>query len=123
MLDGNFLTGRGEIEHVEDDGLAAAVLAAMDSANDLDQGFTFVEGFLRAILADDGQLALLYNAIVDDGMMMPAGLGADGRIIRNSGVPFGKSGRMAPSQLCEVRISSVVLIVIMVWGYSLRPQK
>ena len=80
MLDGNFLTGRGEIEHVEDDGLAAAVLAAMDSANDLNQGFTFVEGFLRAILADDGQLALLHDAVVDDSMMMPAGLGADGKV-------------------------------------------
>ena len=54
MLDGNLLPGRREVEHIEDDGLVATVLAAMNSTDDLNQRFAFAESLLRTVLADDG---------------------------------------------------------------------
>ena len=39
-----------------------------------------MENALRTILTNDSQLALLHDAVVNNGMMMPAGLGADGKI-------------------------------------------
>ena len=60
MLDGEDLTGFGEVEHVEDDGLGASVLASMDRADDLYQRFALMERALIAVLADDGQVSLLH---------------------------------------------------------------
>lgn len=81
--DGYFCVGGGEVEHVEDDGFGTSVLAAVDRADDFDQGFAFVEGFLGAILADDGQVALLHDAVVDDRVVVPAGFGTDGKVQTN----------------------------------------
>ena len=80
MLDGYLLSWRGEVEHVEDDRFATAILAAVDSADNLDQRLAFAEGLLGAVLTDDGQLALLHDAVVHDGMVMPAGLSADRKV-------------------------------------------
>ena len=122
MLDGEFLSGFGEVEHIEDDGFGTTVLAAMDRADYLDQGFALMEGTFVAILADDGQFALLYDAVVDSRMVVPGGNGSQGKVIRktvNSGVPFGKSGNSAPSQVREVRMSSVDLISFILQSYCL----
>ena len=77
MLDGYFCSGRGKVEHIENDGFGASVLASMDSANHFNQSFAFMEGFFCSILANDGQIALLNDAVIDYGMMMPTGLGAN----------------------------------------------
>ena len=80
MLDGYFGSGRGKVEHIENDGFGASVLASMDSANHFNQSFAFMEGFFCSILANDGQIALLNDAVIDYGMMMPAGYGTDGKV-------------------------------------------
>lgn len=80
MLDGYLFARCGEIEHVEDDGFGASVLAAMDGSDDFYQRFAFMKCLLSAVLTDDGQFALLNNAVVDYRMVMPAGLGAYGKI-------------------------------------------
>ena len=54
MLDSYFCSGRREVEHIENDGFGAAVLAPMDSADDFNKSFAFMEGFLCSILANDG---------------------------------------------------------------------
>ena len=79
MLDGECLARFGEVEHIKDDGFGASILATMDRAYYLDQGLAFVERALLAVLADDRQVTLLDDAIVDSRMVMPAGHGADGK--------------------------------------------
>ena len=54
VLDSYFCSGRREVEHIENDGFGAAVLAPMDSADDFNKSFAFMEGFLCSILANDG---------------------------------------------------------------------
>ena len=80
MLDGYFLPGRGEVEHVEDDRFVTSVLAAMDGTDHLYQRLAFVKCLLRAVLAYDRQVALLHDAVVHYAVMMPTRLGSDGKI-------------------------------------------
>ena len=54
MLDGEDFSRFSEVEHVEDNGFAATVLATMDSANHLYKRFSLMEGMYIAVLADDG---------------------------------------------------------------------
>lgn len=80
MLDCYLYSGGRDVEHIEDNGLRATILATMDGADYFDQRFTLVEGALRTILTDNCQVALLNDAVVDDVMMMPAGLSSDRKI-------------------------------------------
>ena len=73
MLDSEYLTGFGEVEHIEYDGFVAAVLTPMDRADNLHQRFAFMESAFLSVLANDGQFALLDDAVIDGSMMMPAG--------------------------------------------------
>ena len=70
------MSGFGEVKHIEDDRFGTAVLASMDSAHYFDQRLAFMERTFVAVLADDGQFALLYDAVVHGGMMMSAGHGS-----------------------------------------------
>ena len=79
MLDGENLTGFGEVEHIEDDGLGAAVLAPMDRAYYFYQSLALMERTFVAVSADDGQITLLYDAVVDGRMVMPACNGSYGK--------------------------------------------
>ncbi len=58
MWHGQGLSFLREVEHVEDNGLLAAVLAVVDGADHLDDGFALVDDFLGTVDSDDGQLAL-----------------------------------------------------------------
>ena len=52
----------------------------MDGADYLYQRLAFMKRLLSAVLTDDSQFALLNNAVVDYRMMVPAGLGAYGKV-------------------------------------------
>ena len=80
LLDGYFCSGRGEVEHIENDGFRTSVLASMDSADHFNQRFAFMEGFFCSILANDGQVTLLNDAVIDYCMMMPTRFGANRKI-------------------------------------------
>ena len=80
MLDGYFCSGRGEVEHIENDWFGTSVLAPMDSADHFNQRFAFMEGFFCSILANDSQVTLLNDAVIDYCMMMPTCFGAYGKI-------------------------------------------
>ena len=58
MLHGEGQVLLREVEHVEDDGLRAAILAVVDGVHHLDDGLALMHGLLLAVLADDGQFAL-----------------------------------------------------------------
>ena len=64
MLHGQGQTLLREIEHVEDDGLRAAVLAVVDGVHHLDDGLALMHYFFLAVLPDDGQFALHQQAIM-----------------------------------------------------------
>ena len=72
MLLGDDLTGLGNVEHVQYDLFVPSVLAAMDGADHFDDSLTFVEGAFVAVSANDGQIALLNDAVIDDVVVMPA---------------------------------------------------
>ena len=72
MLHRKWHTFLRKIEHVENDGLRAAVFAMVDGAYHLDDGFAFVNGFFVAVEADDGEIALYQYAVVHHRMVMPA---------------------------------------------------
>ena len=91
MLDGDFFPRLGEIEHVEDYGHSATVFATVDSADHFDQGFALMKRALRAVRADDGQFALLHEAVVNDRVMMPAGDGPNGEVHADH-LEFGSPG-------------------------------
>lgn len=76
MLDSEYLPWFSEVEHIEDDGFGAAVLATVDRTDYLDQRFAFMERAFVAVLADDGQIALLHDAVVNGSMVMPTGNGS-----------------------------------------------
>ena len=76
MLNSDGLSRCGDVEHVEDDGLVASVLATVDSADNLYDGLTFTEGVFGSVLADNGQFALLHNAVVDDIVVVPTCFGS-----------------------------------------------
>ena len=76
MLDGDGLSGRGDVEHVEDDGFVASVLTAVDSADNLYDGLAFMEGSFCTVLANNGQFALLHDAVVDDIVVVPTCFGS-----------------------------------------------
>ena len=78
MLNGDGLTGLGDVEHVQDHLFVPSVLATMDGADHFDDGFAFVEGAFVAVSANDGQIALLYDSVVDYIVVMPASLGSNG---------------------------------------------
>ena len=78
MLYGDGLTGGGDIEHVQDHLFVPSVLATMDGADHFDDGFAFVEGAFVAVSANDGQIALFHDAVVDYVVVMPAGHCANG---------------------------------------------
>ena len=78
MLDCQRQTFLRKVEHVEDDGLRATVLAVVDGVHHLDHGLALVNGLLLAVLSDDGQLALYQYAVVHHGMVVPAQLLAGG---------------------------------------------
>ena len=78
MLDGDRLTGFGDVEHVQDHLFVASVLATMDGAHHFDDGFALMEGAFVAVSANDGQIALLYDSVVDYIVVMPASLGSNG---------------------------------------------
>ena len=73
MLNGNGLTGFGNVEHVQDDLFVASVLATMDGAHHFNDSFALMEGALVAVLANDRQIALFHDAVVDYVVVMPAG--------------------------------------------------
>ena len=54
MLHGERQVFLREVEHVENDGLRAAVLAVVDGVYHLDDGLTLMHRFLLAVLTDDG---------------------------------------------------------------------
>ena len=68
-----------EIEHVEDGGHGASVLAMVDGSDHLDDGFPLVYDLRSAVLVDDGQFALHQHAVVHHGMVMPVQLLPDGK--------------------------------------------
>ena len=78
VLNGDCLAGGGEVEHVEDDGRLASVLAAMNGADHLDQSFSLTESAFFSVDADDGEVTLFNDAVVDDSMVMPARFGSGG---------------------------------------------
>ncbi len=78
MLLGDDLTGLGNVEHVQYDLFVPSVLATMDGADHFDDSLTFVEGAFVAVIANDGQIALLNDAVIDDVVVMPAGHCANG---------------------------------------------
>lgn len=53
MLDGKYLTGLGEVEHIKNDGFRAPILSTMDSTDYFDQRFAFVESAFATVLAND----------------------------------------------------------------------
>lgn len=61
-----------EIEHIQDDGFGATVLAVVDGAYHFDDCLTLVHRFLAAVLAYNGQLALHQYAVVHHRMVVPA---------------------------------------------------
>ncbi len=63
-----------EVEHVEDNGLVASVLAMVDGAYHLHDGLALMHYLLITVLVDDGQFALHQHAVVHHGMVMPAQL-------------------------------------------------
>ena len=63
-----------EIEHVEDNGLRATVLAVVDSIHHLHDDFALIYSLFLAVEADNGQLALYQYAVVHHGVVMPAQL-------------------------------------------------
>ena len=82
LLDFGMLDGEGgallrEIEHVEDDGLVARVHAAVDGTDHLDDCIASADNLPFAIKPDNRQFALLQDAVVDDGMMVPRQLASD----------------------------------------------
>lgn len=93
MRDGYFCAGSGGIEHVENDRFGAPVLAAVDGADDLYHRFAGVESAFCTVRTDDGQFTLLDNTVVDDGMVVPIGLGA-GRKDQTFDNQFGFAGRV-----------------------------
>ena len=88
MLHGEGQVLLREVEHVEDDGLRAAVLAVVDGVHHLDDGLALMHHLLLAVLADDGQLALHQYAVVHHGMVVPAQLLACGEHVLH-GYQFG----------------------------------
>ena len=78
VLDGDVFPGLGEIEHVQDDGLGAAVLATMDFVNHFHQRLALAERAFCAVQADDRQFTLFHNSIIDNRVVVPACNGADG---------------------------------------------
>ena len=74
MLHGQGQVFLREVEHIEDDGFRASVLAVVDGIDHLYDSLTLVDYFLLAILSDDGQLALHQYTVVHDGVVMPAQL-------------------------------------------------
>ena len=79
MLDGEDLAWEGEVEHVENNGFGTTVLATMDRVDDFDQRLAFMESTLITVLADDGQVALLDDTVVDGCVVMPACDGSNGK--------------------------------------------
>ena len=77
MLDGEYLPGFGEVEHIKNDRFGASVLTTVDRADYFNQHLAFMESALFTVLADNGQFSLLDDAVVDCGMMMPTGNGSD----------------------------------------------
>ncbi len=61
-----------EVEHVEDGGLGASVLAVVDGADHLDDGLARTDDLFRPVLGDDGEFALHQHAVVHHGMVVPA---------------------------------------------------
>ena len=57
MLHGQRQVLLREVEHIENDGLRASVLAVVDGVHHLDDGLALMHSFLFAVLSDDGQLA------------------------------------------------------------------
>lgn len=80
VLDGYFLSGRGVVEHNQHDGFIASVLAAMNRADHLDQRLTFAEGALCPIPADDSQVALPDDAVINHIVVVPACFGPHGEV-------------------------------------------
>ena len=78
MLDGDRLTGLGNVEHVKDHLFVSSVFAAMDGVHHFNDCLAFVEGALVAVFANDRQIALFNDAVVDYVVVMPAGHCANG---------------------------------------------
>lgn len=97
MLDSYLLSGFGVVEHNQHDGFVAAVLSAMHRADHLDECLTFAESAFCTVLADDSQVALLNNAVIDHRMVVPAGLGTYGKI-QSQHAQFGRSLRKIRQQ-------------------------
>ena len=77
-----------EVEHVEDDGLRASVLAVVDGAYHLYDGLALMHHLRLSVLSDDGQLALHEHAVVHGHMVVPAQLLTGGEHILH-GHQFG----------------------------------
>jgi len=78
MLDGEGGSLLREVEHVEDDGLVACIHAAVDGTDHLDNRVARAYYLSLAIESDNRQFALLQDAVVDDGVMVPGQLASDG---------------------------------------------
>ena len=100
VLDGERNAGLGAVEYVEDDGLGAAVLAVVNGVDHLHDRFAGVDDLFRAIEGDDGQFALLEDAVVHYGVVVPAEF-LPRRDFVADGHEFGAAGGVV-GQFCTV---------------------
>ena len=84
MLHGQRQTLLRKVEHVEDNGLGASVLAMMDSVYHFHDNFALSHHFLLAVKADNGQFALYQYAVVHHGVVMPAQFLSGGNLVFHS---------------------------------------
>jgi len=84
VLDGKGEAFSGDIEHIENHGNTAPVLSSVDGPDHLREGFSLTDHLFLAVPADDGKFSLLHDAVVHDGMMVPAELLPGGELIADA---------------------------------------
>ena len=83
------------VEHIEDYGLVAAVLAVVGGIHHLHDSLALMYRFLLSVLSDDCQVALYKDSEVHDGMVVPSKFLSGGNDVfhRNEfGFPLGVVG-------------------------------
>ena len=95
MLYGQGLAFLRSVEHIEDYGPVAAVLAVVGGIHHLHDSLALVYRFLLSVLSNDGQVALYKDSEVHDGMVVPSKFLSGGNNVfhRNEfGFPLGVVG-------------------------------
>ena len=64
MLNGDGLTGFGDVEHVQYHLFVSSVLATVDSAHHFNDGFALMERAFVAVFANNRQFALFHDAVI-----------------------------------------------------------